>query len=85
MSLASSHRLPCPCSTLYVQPCLEPQPGTLPPYHERAGPGNKSDLGLGSLSNDVVSGYLASRFFAPRGQTTTNASSFRSKFVRIPG
>ena len=31
-----------------------------------------------------MSGYLASRFFAPRGQTTTNASPFRSKFVRIP-
>ena len=44
----------------------------------------QSGLGLGSLSNDIVSGYLASRFFAPRGQTTTNASSFRSKFVRIP-
>ena len=71
MSLACSHRLPCPRSTL-------------PLYHVRAGPGNKSGLGLGSLSCDIVSGYLASRFFAPRGQTTTNASSFRSKFVRIP-
>ena len=48
MSLACSHRLPCPRSTL-------------PPYHERAGPGNKSGLGLGSLSNEIVSGYLASR------------------------
>lgn len=75
VSLACSHRLPCPRST---------RPSTLPPYHERAGPGNKSGLGLGSLSNYIVSGYLVSRFFAPRGQTTTNASLCRSKFVRIP-
>ena len=75
MSLACSHRLPCPHSTNPFNPFSS----NLPPYQKRAGPGNKSGLGLGSLSNDIVSG-----FFAPRGQTTTNASSFRSKFVRIP-